>query len=108
MDVIAQDFYYGGPGDIVTGLTVTPLGERFYGVPNDVPGKTYDPAGLAVYDFGPSPATARNSACCSSPTATAAPATAAAPRRRPKRCSSSRRNDSWLAKILAGLWPAGA
>lgn len=52
MDVIAQDFYYGGPGDIVTGLTVTPLGERFYGVPNDVTGKTYDPAGLAVYDFG--------------------------------------------------------
>jgi minor extracellular serine protease Vpr len=55
MDVIAQDFYHGGPGDIVAGLTVTPLGERFYGVPNDVPGKTYDPAGLAVYDFGPFP-----------------------------------------------------
>jgi minor extracellular serine protease Vpr len=55
MDVIAQDFYNGGPGDIVAGLTVTPLGERFYGVPNDVPGKTYDPAGLAVYDFGPFP-----------------------------------------------------
>jgi hypothetical protein len=52
MDVIAQDFYYGGPGDIVEGLTVTPLGERFYGVANDVPGKTNDPAGLAVYDFG--------------------------------------------------------
>jgi hypothetical protein len=52
MDVVAQDFYYGGPGDIVEGLTVTPLGERFYGVPNDVPGKTNDPAGLAVYDFG--------------------------------------------------------
>jgi minor extracellular serine protease Vpr len=52
MDVIAQDFYYGGPGDEVTGLTVTPLGEQFYGVPNDVPGNTYDPAGLAVYDFG--------------------------------------------------------
>jgi len=55
MDVIAQDFYYGGPGDIVTGLTVTPLGERFYGVANDVPGKTYDAAGLAVYDFDPFP-----------------------------------------------------
>jgi minor extracellular serine protease Vpr len=55
MDVIAQDFYYGGPGDIVEGLTVTPLGERFYGLPNDIPGKTYDPAGLAVYDFGPFP-----------------------------------------------------
>jgi minor extracellular serine protease Vpr len=55
MDVIAQDFYYGGPGDIVEGLTVTPLGEQFYGVANDVPGTTYDPAGLAVYDFGAFP-----------------------------------------------------
>jgi hypothetical protein len=52
MDVIAQDFYFGGPGDFVAGLTVTPLGERFYGVPADVVGNTYDPAGLAVYDFG--------------------------------------------------------
>jgi hypothetical protein len=55
MDVIAQDFYYGGPGDIVTGLTVTPLGERFFGVANDVAGNTNDPAGLAVYDFGQFP-----------------------------------------------------
>ena len=55
MDVIAQDFYFGGPGDIVEGLTVTPLGERFYGVPNDVDGNTYDPAGLAIYDFGAFP-----------------------------------------------------
>ena len=51
MDVYAQDFYYGGPGDQVEGLTVTPLGERFYGVPGDVPGNTYDPAGLSVYDY---------------------------------------------------------
>ncbi len=55
MDVYAQDFYYGGPGDLVEGLTVTPLGEQFYGVPSDVPGLTYDPTGLAVYDFGPFP-----------------------------------------------------
>ena len=53
MDVIAQDFYYGGPGDSVEGLTVTPLGERWYGEPNDVAGKTDDPDGLSVYDFGP-------------------------------------------------------
>jgi hypothetical protein len=52
MDVGAQDFYFGGPGDEVTGLTVTPLGERFYGEAVDVAGKTYNPAGLAVYDFG--------------------------------------------------------
>jgi subtilisin family serine protease len=55
MDVIAQDFYFGGPGDLVEDLTVTPLGERFYGVPSDVPGQTSDPAGLAVYDFGAFP-----------------------------------------------------
>ncbi|MFO7571824.1 MAG: hypothetical protein R6W48_04390, partial [Gaiellaceae bacterium] len=40
------------PGDAITGLTVTPLGERWYGVPNDVPGKTNDAAGLSVYDYG--------------------------------------------------------
>jgi minor extracellular serine protease Vpr len=55
MDVIAQDFYYGGPGDSVEGLTVTPLGERFYGVPKDVLGNIADPAGLEVYDFGAFP-----------------------------------------------------
>jgi len=55
MAVVAQDFYFGGPGDVVEGLTVTPLGERFYGVPNDVAGKADDPAGLAIYDFGAFP-----------------------------------------------------
>ncbi len=52
MDVIAQDFYFGGPGDIVEGLTVTPLGERFYGEASDVAANSYNPTGLAVYDFG--------------------------------------------------------
>ncbi len=52
MDVVAQDFYYGGPGDVVEGLTVTPLGEGFYGVPSDVAAHTYDPAALTVYNFG--------------------------------------------------------
>ena len=55
MAVHAQDFYYGGPGDVVEGLTVTPLGERFYGVPRDLPGNTQDEAGLDVYDFGQFP-----------------------------------------------------
>jgi len=50
--VIAQDFYFGGPGDAITGLTVTPLGERFFGVANDVPAKTNDDEGLAVFDYG--------------------------------------------------------
>ncbi len=29
MSVYAQDFYFGGPGDLVEGLTVTPLGEEY-------------------------------------------------------------------------------
>jgi subtilisin family serine protease len=55
MDVVAQDFYYGGPGDLIEGLTVTPLGEQFLGLANDVPGNASDPAGLQVFDFGPFP-----------------------------------------------------
>lgn len=55
MDVVAQDFYYGGPGDAVEGLTVTPLGERFFGEPIDVPGRTNNAAGLKVTDFGAFP-----------------------------------------------------
>ncbi len=52
MDVYTTDFYHGGPGDAVEGLTVAPLGERFYGVPTDVQANTYDDAALSVYDFG--------------------------------------------------------
>jgi len=55
MEVFSQDFYFGGPGSLIEGLTVTPLGEQFFGVPSDVPGNTDDPAGLAVYDFGSFP-----------------------------------------------------
>jgi hypothetical protein len=55
MTVFAQDFYFGGPGDLVEGLTVTPLGERFYGEPADVAGNSSNPAGLSVYDFGAFP-----------------------------------------------------
>jgi subtilisin family serine protease len=55
MDVFAQDFYYGGPGDLIEGLTVTPLGEQFFGVANDVLGNTSDPSGLQVFDFGTFP-----------------------------------------------------
>ena len=56
--VLAQDFYYGGPGDEVVApgtLTVTPLGEQYFGLPSDVPGNTNNPAGLFVFDFGPFP-----------------------------------------------------
>jgi hypothetical protein len=53
MAVVAQDFYFGGPADIVEGLTVTPLGERFYGVPSDVAGNAS--GAMEVYDFGAFP-----------------------------------------------------
>jgi minor extracellular serine protease Vpr len=53
--VATRDIYFGGPGDIVTGLTITPLGERYVGLTNDVPANTADPAGLVVLDFGPFP-----------------------------------------------------
>ena len=55
MEVIAQDFYFGGPGDFVGGLTVTPLGEQYFGQPADVPGKSNDPGALSIFDFGPFP-----------------------------------------------------
>ena len=55
MFVLTQDFYFGGPGDIVDGLTVTPLGEQFFGLTNDVPGMSNDPAGLTVFNFGAFP-----------------------------------------------------
>jgi hypothetical protein len=53
--VEAFDWYNGGPGDFIDGLTVTPLGESYYGAPLDVPGNTYDPAALTVYQFEPFP-----------------------------------------------------
>jgi subtilisin family serine protease len=49
----AQDWYYEGPGDIIDGFTVTPLGEQYFGIPNDIPGKSYD--AMTVVDFGPFP-----------------------------------------------------
>jgi len=38
-EVVAQDFYYGGPGDEVRGLNRHTVGERFVGVASDVPGQ---------------------------------------------------------------------
>jgi hypothetical protein len=51
--VVAQDFYYGGPGDLVDGLTITPLGEQYVGFPTDIPGLSAD--SMTVVDFGPFP-----------------------------------------------------
>jgi subtilisin family serine protease len=51
--VIAQDFYYGGPGDVVEGLTVTPLGEQYLGLPEDIAAGQV--GSMTVIDFGPFP-----------------------------------------------------
>ena len=53
MDVFTQDFYFGGPGDFVGGLTVTPLGEQYFGIPSDIAGKSHGT--MTVVDFGPFP-----------------------------------------------------
>ena len=53
MLVYTQDWYYGGPGDIVDGLTVTPLGEQYYGIPEDIGGKSV--GAMEVVNFGPFP-----------------------------------------------------
>jgi hypothetical protein len=55
MSVVAQDWYFGGPGDSIDGLTVTPLGEQYFGLPSDVPGKSNNPGALEIYDYGPWP-----------------------------------------------------
>jgi len=52
MAVQATDFFHGGPGDSVGGITVTPLGERFFGLATDVAGNTNDADALSVFDFG--------------------------------------------------------
>lgn len=52
--VEAQDFYYGGPGDRVEGITITPLGEQYsVPAPVDVPGR--QKATVEVLDSGPFP-----------------------------------------------------
>jgi hypothetical protein len=53
MELFTQDWYYGGPGDLVDGLTVTPLGEQYFGIPDDIPGKAE--GSMLVIDFGPFP-----------------------------------------------------
>jgi hypothetical protein len=53
MYVVAQDFYYGGPGDIIDGLSVTPLGEQYFAVPEDIPGNAE--GSVQVTDFGAFP-----------------------------------------------------
>ena len=51
VQVNAFDFYYGGPGDSIAGMTITPFGEGLVGVPSGdlAPG---DSGSLDVFDFG--------------------------------------------------------
>lgn len=50
--VLATDFYFGGPGDSIAGpITITPLGERFLGLADDIPAGAR--GALNVLDFGP-------------------------------------------------------
>ncbi len=51
--VFAQDWYYGGPGDFIDGLTVTPLGERYVGIPEDLAAGSN--GSMTVLDFGAFP-----------------------------------------------------
>ena len=54
VSVEAQDWYYGGPGDIVDGITITPLGEQYF-VPEPVDVPAGDKVEVDVLDFGPFP-----------------------------------------------------
>jgi subtilisin family serine protease len=54
MAVLAQDFYFGGPGDLIENLTVTPLGERYFATEiEDIAG--FSNGSMKVQDFGPWP-----------------------------------------------------
>lgn len=53
MRVDSIDYYFGGPGDAVEGLTVTPLGERYFAQVPDIEGLGRD--NMSVIDFGPWP-----------------------------------------------------
>lgn len=56
-EAYAFDFYFGGPGDFIDDITITPLGEGYFGVPTfgglpfeDIPGGLNGT--LDVYDYG--------------------------------------------------------
>lgn len=36
----AIDFYFGGPGDLIDGITITPGGEQYVGFSEDIPGRS--------------------------------------------------------------------
>lgn len=58
ISVYADDFYFGGPGDAIEGLTIVPFGERYFAAPaGDLPGGAN--GNVTVYDFGQIPGTTK-------------------------------------------------
>jgi hypothetical protein len=59
--VETEDFYFGGPGDLIGSetrpLTITPLGERFLALPSDLAGQSS--GAFEVLDFGAFPGNSR-------------------------------------------------
>ncbi len=58
MTVYADDFYYGGPGDVIEGMNIVPLGERFFTIFENgdvqftvLPPRS-DKLGYFIIDFG--------------------------------------------------------
>ncbi|MET0497321.1 MAG: S8 family serine peptidase [Steroidobacteraceae bacterium] len=56
VSVATDDFYFGGPGDEITGIKIVPFGERYFAAPS---GDLAAGAGgvVDVYDFGAVPGT---------------------------------------------------
>lgn len=58
ISVFADDFYFGGPGDAIEGLTIVPFGERYFAAPaGDLPGG--HSGNVTVHDFGQVPGTSK-------------------------------------------------
>lgn len=58
LSVYADDFYFGGPGDAIEGLTIVPFGERYFAEPSgDLPAGAS--GNITVHDFGQIPGTTR-------------------------------------------------
>lgn len=53
VEVLAQDFYFGGDADRIGPFTITPLGEQFVGMPADIVGNATAP--IDILDLGPYP-----------------------------------------------------
>jgi minor extracellular serine protease Vpr len=56
VSVFADDFYFGGPGDAITGMTIVPFGEQYVAVPDgDI--LSGNNGNVLVFDFGAVPGT---------------------------------------------------